>query len=71
MKEIEEKYKDRWVVLVDLENDPDRVVRRARVFWHGDDHDEAWAKVDEIPPSQPVGVFYMGDPIPDGVVPIL
>jgi hypothetical protein len=71
IEEIEATYPDEWVLLTDIESDPGPVVRRARVVWHSTDRDECWAKADTIPPPATIGVFYMGEPFEDGVVPIL
>ncbi len=60
MEEIEAEYDSQWVVLVDIESDPGPVLRRARVVWHGADHDEAWAKAAEVD-SRHIGVLYIGE----------
>ena len=60
MEEIEAEYDSQWVVLVDIESDPGPVLRRARVVWHGADHDEAWAKAAEVE-SRHIGVLYIGE----------
>ena len=72
MEEIEAAYDGEWVVLTDVESKPDSVIRRARVYWHGSNHDEAWEKAEEIPPPRDIGVLYLGDPwAKDAPVPVL
>ena len=65
MEEIESVYRDEWVVLTDVESDPDSVILRARVYWHGADHNRAWEIAERIPPPRDIGVMYMGDPWAD------
>lgn len=72
MEEIEARYDGEWVVLTDVEADPGPVFRRARVYWHGADHDEAWERAGELPPPLNIAVLYMGEWIvEDGPIPVL
>ena len=71
MEEIERRYHGEWVVLIDVEAESGPRIMRARVYWHGADHEEAWDRVDELPkPSHPA-VFFIGPAVEDGVIPIL
>jgi hypothetical protein len=71
MEEMEERYANEWVVMVDIESDPGPVIRRARVAWHGTDREAAWDYVGSLPTPFHVGVFYMGPVVDDGVAIIL
>jgi hypothetical protein len=71
MEEIERRFDGEWVVLTDIEDEPGPKIKRARVYWHGADEDEARAKVGELPRPFYVAVWYMGPVLDDGIVPIL
>jgi hypothetical protein len=71
MEEIERRFDGEWVVLTDIEDEPGPKIKRARVYWHGADQDEAWDKVGELPKPFHVAVWYMGPLIDDDIVPIL
>jgi hypothetical protein len=60
MEEIKARYDGEWVVLIDVESDPGPVLRRAHVYWHGADGDQAWSKVDELPAPLNAAVLYIG-----------
>ncbi|MGD9893310.1 MAG: hypothetical protein AB7R89_26800 [Dehalococcoidia bacterium] len=59
MEEIEATYDGEWVVLDQIESGPKREILRARVVWHGADHDEAWARSYDTD-SRHIAVFYVG-----------
>ncbi len=67
IEEIERRYPGEWVVMTDIEADCDDKLRRARVYWHGPSRDEAWSKVDELPPPRYFAVWFMGPLVPDGM----
>ena len=72
IEEMERRYPGEWVVVTDVQEDrdpeePDLVVRRARVHWHGPSRDEADAVADAIPPPCSVGVWFMGPLVPKGM----
>ena len=71
LDEIERRYHHQWVVLTDVEAEPGPRIKRARVYWHGTDHDEAWDRVDELPKPSYAAVFFMGPAVEDGVIPVL
>jgi hypothetical protein len=59
MAEIEAAYDGEWVVLDQIESGPGSEIVRARVVWHGKDHDEAWARSYDTD-SRRIAVFYVG-----------
>lgn len=60
MAEIEAAYDGEWVVLDQIEFGPASEILRARVVWHGTDHDEARARSYDTD-SRRIAVFYIGD----------
>lgn len=60
MEEIKDRYRDKWVLLVDIKSDPGPVLRRARVVWHGHDRAEGWRRAKDVDLGL-FGVLYMGD----------
>jgi len=71
MEQIEATYKDEWVLLADIEEDPGPVIRRARVIWHGNSREEGWDRAESVE-SRHIGVLFVGDLFPpDAPVPVL
>jgi hypothetical protein len=72
IEQIEATYDGEWVVLTDVEADHGPVLRRARVYWHGPDHDEAWERAGDIPPPVKIAVLHMGEwAVEGGPIPVL
>ena len=72
IEEMERRYPGEWVVVTDVREDrdpeePDLVIRRARVYWHGPTREEADAKADELPPPRHFGVWFLGPLVPEGM----
>jgi hypothetical protein len=72
IEQIEATYDGEWVVLTDVEADHGPVLRRARVYWHGADHEEAWRRAAELAPPVNIAVLYVGEwSVEDGPIPVL
>lgn len=59
MEEIESAFDGEWVVLDQIEAGSKREILRARVVWHGTDHDEAWARSYDTD-SRHIAVLFIG-----------
>jgi hypothetical protein len=64
--EIETRFPDEWVLVINPDVGPDQFVRSGEVFAHSKDRDEIARKAIEAP-ARHIAVWFNGDPIPAGM----
>lgn len=63
MADMEQKYPNEWVFVVDPETGPDLKVRAGLVVAHGADRDKVYEKVIHLRPKRSAMLF-LGNPFP-------
>jgi len=70
MDQIEARFPEEWVFIVDPDTGPDLKVRSGIVAFHSKDRDEVNRKAMELRPKR-CAVFYLGDPLPPDMIAVL
>ena len=70
LAEMERRFPDEWVLILEPDTGPDLKVRSGTVAGHGPDRDELYRKAAELNPKR-CAVYFMGDPVPAGMVAFL
>lgn len=64
--EIEARFPDEWVLVINPDVGPDQVVRSGTLLAHSKDRDEIDRMAIEAP-ARRIAVWFNGDPFPPGV----
>ena len=68
-EEIVERYPDEWVLVTDIEEDPESPeISSARLPFHSADRDEVDRAAMRMPPPRRIGVFFTGPLVQPGVI---
>jgi hypothetical protein len=69
-EEIDARFPDEWILVVDPETGPDLMVRSGTVVAHSRDRDEVYRKALELKPKRSA-VWFNGNPVPPGTAVLL
>jgi len=67
IEEIESRYPDEWILVIDPDTGPDLAVRSGVVAAHDKDRDKVYRKALELKPKRSA-VWFNGDPPDDAVI---
>ena len=69
-QEIESRFPDEWVLIIDPDTGPDLKVRSGVVAYHSKDRDKVHDKAMELRPRRSA-ILFLGDPFPSDTIAIL
>ncbi len=64
-QELQEKYKDEWLLFEVLKTDASQPSVETQLIWHGKDRKEAYRKVEELDLKR-FQILFSGDLVPEG-----